>query len=232
MLIQRFPLRYLSRVRRMTPKTLKSDSTMNLSAILDSRAKVLRVKTNPMDIRAMLNPSRASRKYPATKSRGRHDPTSFPDSPKSESGEQQFYLPSMKVGASCARQSSIPTCLSLRTGNPSPPLSPQSDCFNTCLHPYIISGYPTPPPSSPQHRGLNQPENGSNYMTGPQDPHHLSWEHTNPPPQDIVVMKNSEREMLTGTCPFMCTISTSLTRPPTTPTRVSRHLSASQQPRH
>jgi hypothetical protein len=184
MLIQTLqPLRYLSRDDEMDLQDTQSDSTMSLSAILDSPSQSTPCKNNPMDIRAMLNPSAGESEVSCNKIERQTRSDQFPtNSPKSESGEQQFYLPSMKLEPAVPGNHQFPLAYHLRAGNPSPPLSPQLDCYQQhAFTPTLYHGYPTPPPSSPQYRGLNQPENGSNYMTGPQDPHHLSWEHTESP---------------------------------------------------
>src|ERR1700683_347197 len=99
MLIQTLqPLRYLSRGDEMDSQDTQSDSTMSLSAILDSPSQSTLCKNNPMDIRAMLNPSAGESEVSCNKieRQTRSDQFSI-DSPESEKGAQKFYFPSMNV---------------------------------------------------------------------------------------------------------------------------------------
>src|ERR1700683_2761627 len=131
MLIQTLqPLRSLSRGDEVDSQDTQSDSTMSLSAILDSPSQSSLCKDNPMDIRAMLNPSAGESEVSCTKieKETRSDQFSI-DSPERERGAQQFYFPSMKLEPAVPGHHQFPLAYHLRAGNPSPPQSPQSECY-------------------------------------------------------------------------------------------------------
>jgi len=183
-------------IQTMQPFThLALDPTMSPNYSLAEHGRALSAADNPMDLRAMLNPSVG---VPERRNNLKVEQNPTPQVPFAISStmrdreKKRCYLPPMKVEWSEFAHHETTLAFHLRAGNPSPPQSPcyQQQAFTSRLN----HGLPTPPPCSPRNRNYSPTQSQSSHhvqshiTNGPQQNHHSSWSPTIP----LSPMKSSD----------------------------------------
>ncbi|KAE9367432.1 hypothetical protein N431DRAFT_428810 [Stipitochalara longipes BDJ] len=170
------------------------------------------IANNPMDIRAMLNPS-----------------VGAPECCNNLDAEQErkYHLPSVMVEPCEFTPHQTTLAFHRRAGNSSPLQSPHSPCYEPqAFTPTFNHGLPTPPPSSPQHFHQSQPDQHTqgNLTAGPSHQHHSSWKsHTTLPPRKRLDSINQYQDPHWNIPVEVHHIRISHSRSRTTPSRRSLH---------